>query len=94
MESFALWQAHVAQAGNSNDSETMLFLAYKPVSAAEATAARLEFMGTSWDAHGVPVKAYKPRPAGALVFACVVCGGNSRHYQGMYCCGKKRKLAR
>jgi hypothetical protein len=90
MESFALWQARVAEAGEGADSAGMLFLAYKPVSAAQATAAGFELVGTSWDAHGVPVKAYKPRPPGAPVYGCTVCGGNSKLYQGMYCCGKRR----
>lgn len=94
MDSFALWQARIAETGDSNDSEVVLFLSYKAISEAQALAAGLEFIGTSWDAHGVKVKAYKPRPAGTQVDACVVCGSNSKHYQGMYCCGKKRKLAR
>lgn len=94
MESFSLWQARVAETRGSNDSETVLFVAYNSVSAAQALAAGFESMGTSWDASGVLVKVYKPRPAGAMIYACNVCGGNSKHYQGMYCCGKKRKLAK
>jgi hypothetical protein len=90
MESFALWQARVAEAGESSDGGAVLFLAYKPVSASQASAAGLELIGTSWDAQGVQVKAFKPPPRGAPVYACTVCGGNSKLYQGMYCCGKKR----
>lgn len=94
MESFSLFQARVAETGGSNDRDTVLFVAYNSLSEAQAIAAGFESMGTSWDASGVPVKVFKPHPAGALIYACVVCGGNSKHYQGMYCCGKKRKQAR
>ncbi|MEM8513522.1 hypothetical protein RCH14_002858 [Massilia sp. MP_M2] len=90
MESFALWQARVAENAANDDRGAVLFLAYQSVSEAQAIAAGLELVGTTWDISGVQVKAYKPKPAGALQYGCVVCGVNSKHYQGMYCCGKKR----
>ena len=90
MESFALWQARVAENKANDDRAAVLFLAYQSVSESQAIAAGLELVGTTWDVSGVQVKAYKPKPAGALQYGCVVCGVNSKHYQGMYCCGKKR----
>ena len=90
MDSFAQWQTRVAEGAESGDGGAMLFLAYKSVSASQASAAGLELVGTTWDAQGVEVKAYLPRPPGAPVYGCTVCGGNSKLYQGMYCCGKKR----
>lgn len=90
MESFALWQARVAKNRDSSDRDVMLFLAYQSVSESQAIAAGLELVGTSWDANGVQVRAYKHKPAGAPVYGCIVCGVHSKHYQGMYCCGKKR----
>lgn len=90
MESFVSWQARVAEAGEGSASADVLFLAYNSTAGSQASAAGFELVGTSWDAHGAPVNVYKPRPPGAPVYGCTVCGGNSKLYQGMYCCGKKR----
>lgn len=94
MESFTLWQARVAQHEENDDREAVLFLAYQSVSETQATAAGLELVGTTWDSSGVQVKAYKSKPAGAQESGCVVCGEHSKHYHGMYCCGKKRVAVR
>jgi len=69
-----------------------LFLAYEAASASEASAAGFELVGTSWDANGVEVKAYKSKPPGVPEFGCIVCGKNSQYYHGVYCCGRKRVL--
>ena len=94
MESFALWQRRVAENAANDDREAVLFLAYQSASESQAIAAGHELVGTTWDSNGVQVKAYKPKPAGAQEYGCVVCGGHSKHYHGVYCCGKKRVVVR
>ncbi|MBD8632908.1 hypothetical protein IFT74_16215 [Oxalobacteraceae sp. CFBP 8755] len=92
MNSFASWQARAAEYSATNKRDTVLFLAYEAASASEASAAGFELMGTTWDANGVEVKAYKAKPPGVPEFGCVICGKNSQYYHGVYCCGRKRVL--
>lgn len=82
----------MAELDEQDDGEIVLFLAYKPASESQANAAGLEFVGTTWDAHGVKVKAYKPTSRTVRIYRCVICGRQSKLDQGMYCCGRKRVL--
>lgn len=93
MEDFPLWQSKMASREEHDDAETVLFLAYMPASESQAHAAGLEFVGTTWDANGIKVKAYKQASNTVRIYRCVACGRQSRLDQGMYCCGKKRVLS-
>jgi len=90
MESFELWRTKVNELAEQEVNGSILFLAYNPISEADAKSAGYEFIGTTWDATGMPAKAYKATSGKALVYVCRTCGRTSKLDQGMYCCGKKR----
>lgn len=80
----------MAELHAQNEGEQVLFLAYQSASELEASAAGLEFVGVTWDANGVKVKAYRLSAEKSRLYGCVSCGKQSKIDQGMYCCGKKR----
>ncbi len=90
MESFPLWRARMAALHARDDREQVLFLAYQSASESEASAAGLEYVGITWDASGVQVKAYRLSAEKSRLYSCSSCGKQSKIDQGMYCCGKKR----
>lgn len=90
MDNLAVWQAQRISNPTQYEGELVLFLAYKPESEAQANAAGMEYMGTTWDVNGIRAKAYKPASDRSRAHRCVTCGSQAKPDQGVYCCGRKR----
>ena len=93
MQSFAEFQVQMAAVTAQNRDAVVLFLAYQAEAESQALDAGCQFVGMTWDAHGTPVKAFKPRLQKVQAYYCQTCSSSHATLDhGMYCCGKKRVL--